>query len=102
MGRTGWLWAWEESGVEPDLMSVAKGITSGYQPLGAMVASRAVFETSEALFDAALAKDPHYAAALAWRAYWHVLRVGQGWSPDPANDARLLAETALEALLHHH
>ena len=49
--------------------------------------SRAVFETSEALFDAALAKDPHYAAALAWRAYWHVLRVGQGWSPAPANDA---------------
>jgi TolB-like protein/DNA-binding SARP family transcriptional activator len=49
--------------------------------------SRAVFETSEALFDAAIAKDPHYAAALAWRAYWHVLRVGQGWSPDAANDA---------------
>jgi TolB-like protein/DNA-binding SARP family transcriptional activator len=49
--------------------------------------SRPVFETSEALFDAALARDPHYAAALAWRAYWHVLRVGQGWSPDPANDA---------------
>jgi TolB-like protein/DNA-binding SARP family transcriptional activator len=49
--------------------------------------SRAVFETSQALFDAALAKEPHYAAALAWRAYWHVLRVGQGWSPDPAHDA---------------
>ena len=49
--------------------------------------SRAVFETSEALFDAAIAKDPHYAAALAWRAHWHVLRVGQGWSPDPAEDA---------------
>jgi TolB-like protein/DNA-binding SARP family transcriptional activator len=49
--------------------------------------SRAVFETSEALFDAAIAKDPHYAAALAWRARWHVLRVGQGWSPDPADDA---------------
>ena len=48
--------------------------------------SRAVFETSEALFDAAIAKDPHYAAALAWRARWHVLRVGQGWSPDPAQD----------------
>jgi adenylate cyclase len=49
--------------------------------------ARAVFETSEALFDAAIAKDPNYAAALAWRAYWHVLRVGQGWSPDPADDA---------------
>ena len=49
--------------------------------------SRPVFETSKALFDAAIAKDPHYAAALAWRAYWHVLRVGQGWSPDPTDDA---------------
>jgi TolB-like protein/DNA-binding SARP family transcriptional activator len=49
--------------------------------------SRSVFEMSETLFDAAIAKDPHYAAALAWRAYWHVLRVGQGWSPDPAHDA---------------
>jgi TolB-like protein/DNA-binding SARP family transcriptional activator len=50
--------------------------------------SRIVFETSEAMFDAAIAKDPHYATALAWRAYWHLLRVGQGWSPDPAQDAR--------------
>jgi adenylate cyclase len=49
--------------------------------------SCAVFETAEALFDAAIAKDPHYSAALAWRAYWHMLRVGQGWSPDPADDA---------------
>jgi TolB-like protein/DNA-binding SARP family transcriptional activator len=61
--------------------------------------SRSVFETSEALFDAAIAKDPHYAAALAWRAYWHVLRVGQGWSPDPAHDATQadhFARTAIE------
>jgi TolB-like protein/DNA-binding SARP family transcriptional activator len=49
--------------------------------------SRSVFETSEALFNAAIAKDSHYAVALAWRAYWHVLRVGQGWSPNPADDA---------------
>jgi TolB-like protein/DNA-binding SARP family transcriptional activator len=49
--------------------------------------SPTVFATSEALFDAAIAKDPHYAAARAWLAYWHVLRVGQGWSPDPAHDA---------------
>ena len=61
--------------------------------------ARSVFETSEALFDAAIAKDPHYAAALAWRAYWHVLRVGQGWSPDPADDAMQadwFARTAIE------
>jgi TolB-like protein/DNA-binding SARP family transcriptional activator len=62
-------------------------------------ASRAVFQTSEALFEAALAKDPHYAAALAWRAYWHVLRVGQGWSPDPVDDtvqADRFARAAIE------
>jgi TolB-like protein/DNA-binding SARP family transcriptional activator len=61
--------------------------------------SRPVFETSEALFDAAIVKDPHYAAALAWRARWHVLRVGQGWSPDPAADARQadhFAQVAIE------
>jgi TolB-like protein len=50
--------------------------------------SRAVFESSEQMFDEAIARDPNYAAALAWRAYWHVLRVGQGWSPDPAHDAK--------------
>jgi TolB-like protein/regulator of sirC expression with transglutaminase-like and TPR domain len=48
--------------------------------------SWAVFDTAERLFDEAIARDPGYATALAWRAYWHVLRVGQGWSPDPARD----------------
>ena len=50
--------------------------------------SREVFESSCSLFKAAIAHDPHYAAAHAWCAYWHVLRVGQGWSPDPDYDAR--------------
>lgn len=44
-GRTGKLFAIEHSGVRPDLMTVAKGITSGYLPLGATIASREVFET---------------------------------------------------------
>jgi TolB-like protein/DNA-binding SARP family transcriptional activator len=50
-------------------------------------ASREVFNSSERLFTAALARDPEFAAALAWLAHWHVLRVGQSWSPDPAFDA---------------
>ena len=48
--------------------------------------SRAIFETSERLFIEAIERNPDYAAPLAWLAYWHVLRVGQGWSPDPAAD----------------
>jgi len=48
--------------------------------------SREVFDAAEELLDEVIERDPHYAAALAWRAYWHVLRIGQGWSPDPAHD----------------
>jgi adenosylmethionine-8-amino-7-oxononanoate aminotransferase len=44
-GRTGKLFAIEHSGIRPDLMIVAKGITSGYLPLGATIATREVFET---------------------------------------------------------
>ncbi len=38
-GRTGRWFACEHWGVVPDIMVVAKGITSGYVPLGAMVVS---------------------------------------------------------------
>jgi len=48
--------------------------------------SREVFESSEGLFGEAISRAPGYATALAWRGYWHVLRVGQGWSPDPVLD----------------
>ncbi|WP_325679651.1 hypothetical protein [Rhodopila sp.] len=62
--------------------------------------SRAVFETAGALFETAIARQPNYAAALSWLSHWHVMRVGQGWSDDPAHDAELaerLARQALEA-----
>src|SRR6185436_1739452 len=39
-GRTGRWFGVEHEGVVPDLMSVAKGITSGYIPLSAAIARR--------------------------------------------------------------
>jgi putrescine---pyruvate transaminase len=43
-GRTGWWFATERFGLSPDLITVAKGITSGYIPLGAVIASARVAE----------------------------------------------------------
>lgn len=60
--------------------------------------SRAVFDNAEQLFDEAIARDPGYATALAWRAYWHVLRVGQGWSPDLVRDTAQAEQFARRAL----
>jgi adenosylmethionine-8-amino-7-oxononanoate aminotransferase len=39
MGRTGTLHAVEQEGVVPDLLTIAKGLGGGYQPIGALLAS---------------------------------------------------------------
>ena len=39
MGRTGTLWAYEQTGVEPDLMTAAKALGGGL-PIGALVTNR--------------------------------------------------------------
>lgn len=45
MGRTGRWWAHQEAGLKPDMMTLAKGLSSGYSPLGAVVAHENVWET---------------------------------------------------------
>ena len=41
-GRTGKMFGIEQFGVTPDIMTMAKGITSGYQPLGACITSKEI------------------------------------------------------------
>jgi adenosylmethionine-8-amino-7-oxononanoate aminotransferase len=43
-GRTGRMFAVEHEGVQPDLMTVAKGITGGYLPLAATLATQRIFD----------------------------------------------------------
>ncbi|NLF33010.1 MAG: adenosylmethionine--8-amino-7-oxononanoate transaminase [Planctomycetes bacterium] len=43
-GRTGRMFACHHEAVEPDLMCLAKGITGGYLPLAATLATEAIFE----------------------------------------------------------
>ena len=45
MGRTGTLYACEQDGIAPDLLTVAKGLGGGYQPIGALLVSGEVFAT---------------------------------------------------------
>jgi adenosylmethionine-8-amino-7-oxononanoate aminotransferase len=52
MGRCGSLWAFEQEGIVPDLVTIAKGLGAGYQPIGALLiaapVSRAIIEGSGA------------------------------------------------------
>jgi 4-aminobutyrate aminotransferase len=43
MGRTGTMWAFEQFGVVPDIMTVAKGIASG-MPVSAVVSNKAIMD----------------------------------------------------------
>jgi adenosylmethionine-8-amino-7-oxononanoate aminotransferase len=45
MGRCGTLYAFEQEGVVPDLVTVAKGLGAGYQPIGATLVAKHVYET---------------------------------------------------------
>jgi adenosylmethionine-8-amino-7-oxononanoate aminotransferase len=45
LGRTGRMFACEHAGITPDVLCIAKGISGGYLPLAATVATEAVFET---------------------------------------------------------
>src|SRR3954452_3385452 len=41
-GRTGALWGSQRYGIEPDLITFAKAVTSGYQPLGGVLVGKRV------------------------------------------------------------
>ncbi len=44
MGRCGALFTFEQEGVVPDMVCIAKGLGAGYQPIGAVIATTKVYE----------------------------------------------------------
>ncbi len=44
MGRTGHLFACDAEDVAPDILCIAKGLGAGYQPIGAMLCTRQIYD----------------------------------------------------------
>jgi adenosylmethionine-8-amino-7-oxononanoate aminotransferase len=44
MGRTGSLFACEQDGIAPDILTIAKGLGAGYMPIGAMLCTAAIHD----------------------------------------------------------
>jgi len=77
MGRTGHLFACEEDGVAPDLLTIAKGLGAGYQPIGATLVSRRIYAAirdGSGFFQHGHTYMGHPAACAAGLAVQHAIR----------------------------
>lgn len=99
-GRTGTWRALEHDGVEPDIMSVAKGLAAGYLPLGAAVCTTKVWEPIRAAhgsFGTGHTFTGHTAACAAGVAVQKIVARERLVERVAANGPRLMAALA-EAL----
>jgi adenosylmethionine-8-amino-7-oxononanoate aminotransferase len=48
MGRTGTMHAWEQEGITPDILIVAKGLGGGYQPIGGILIGKRIVDAFRA------------------------------------------------------
>ncbi|PTX54619.1 hypothetical protein C8N43_3436 [Litoreibacter ponti] len=44
IGRTGTFFACEQDGISPDIVTIAKGLGGGYQPIGAMLCTATIYD----------------------------------------------------------
>ena len=65
-GRTGQWFAFERHGAKPDLITFAKGVNSGYVPLGGVIVSKPIVETfNERIYPGGLTYSGHPLACAA-------------------------------------
>lgn len=77
MGRTGYLYACEEDDVVPDIITIAKGLGGGYQPIGAMLTTdriNAAIEDGSGFFQHGHTYIGHATACAAALAVQHTIR----------------------------
>jgi adenosylmethionine-8-amino-7-oxononanoate aminotransferase len=98
------MFASERFGIEPDIMLTAKGITSGYLPLGAVIVGERVWEPfwadgSELIFRHALTYSGHASACAAAHANLDILEREQ--LVDRVRSLETVLEAALRPLEAH-
>lgn len=99
-GRTGRNFAMEHFGATPDIIVMAKGLSSGYMPLGAVIASRKVVEVLEQGSGAFTHGFTYNAHPLAVAAGDCVLRIMQSQAlVDAAANLEQTMRSQLETLL---
>jgi adenosylmethionine-8-amino-7-oxononanoate aminotransferase len=77
-GRTGRMFACEHEGVTPDLMAVSKGLTGGYLPLAATLATEEIYRAFLGRYD-------------EWKTFFH----GHSYTGNPLGCAVALANLAV-------
>jgi len=102
-GRTGPLFMCEDEGIVPDLMTTAKGLTSGYVPMGAVFLSETVYRTiADGAGAAAIGHGYTYSAHPVSAAVGlEVLRLYEGGLLDNGRRAGARLMAGLEALRDH-
>jgi adenosylmethionine-8-amino-7-oxononanoate aminotransferase len=104
MGRTGTLHACEQEGISPDLMTIAKGLGGGYQPIGATLLSSeifAAFSNASGFFQHGHTYMGHPMAAAAGLAVQEVIR-RDGLLANVAATGGHLRRRLLERFANHH
>nr|WP_255575160.1 winged helix-turn-helix domain-containing protein [Caldovatus aquaticus] len=61
-----------------------------------------LYDRAGSLLRQAIALDPGFAPARSYAALWHLIRIAQGWTPDPAGDSAAAARDAAAALEREH
>ncbi|MCF1502401.1 aspartate aminotransferase family protein [Afifella sp. H1R] len=102
-GRTGPLFACLEEGVVPDFMTVAKGLTSGYVPLGAVFMADHVYQTiADGAGEAAIGHGYTYSGHPVSAAVGlEVLKLYEGGLLDNGRRAGKRLMAGLESLAEH-
>lgn len=103
MGRTGTLFASEHDGVRPDIVTIAKGLGGGYQPIGAMLCSGEIYDVlteGSGFFQHGHTYLGHPAAAAAGRAVVSKL-LGEGLVERSREMGARLKDALIERLGQH-